>query len=59
MPGGGGARKLLTAKYTLPGTHRVGNTRDLPGGMLAVGIDSHISLKSPPDEILFPKYDFF
>ena len=44
LPGGGGGGTLLTAKYPAPGTHRASNARGLPGGMLAAGIDSHISL---------------
>ena len=39
-----GVGTLLTTKCPAPGTHRVSNTRTLPGeGMLAVGIDSHIT----------------
>ena len=38
-PGG----TLLTFKCPAPGTHCETNARGLPGGMLAVGIDSHIS----------------
>ena len=37
------AGTLLTVKCPAPGTHRETNARGLPGGMLAVGIDSHIS----------------
>ena len=32
----------LTVKCPGPGTHRETNAQGLPGGMLAVGIDSHI-----------------
>ena len=39
MPGGA----LLTVKCPPPGTHRETNARGLPGGMLAIGIDSHIN----------------
>ena len=39
-----GAGALLTVKCPAPGTHRETNARGLPGGgMLAVGIDSHIN----------------
>ena len=34
-----------------PGTHREANARGLPGGMLAVEIDSHISLSIQFNEI--------
>ena len=34
-----GAGTLLTTKCPAPGTHRVSNARDFPGGMLAAGID--------------------
>ena len=37
-----GAGTVLTVKCPSPGTHRETNARGLPGGMLAVGIDSHI-----------------
>ena len=40
-----GAGTLLTVKCPSPGTHRETNARGLPGGgMLAVGIDSHITI---------------
>ena len=39
------AGTLLTVKCSAPGTHRETNARGLPGeGMLAVGIDLHISV---------------
>ena len=34
---------LLTTKCPAPGTHRVSNTRGLPGGVPAAGIDAHMS----------------
>ena len=44
MPGGAGT--LLTVKCPAPGSHRETTARGLPGGggMLAVGIDSHITI---------------
>ena len=39
-PGG----TLLTVIGPAPGTHCETNARGLPGGMLAIGIDSHINL---------------
>ena len=41
-----GAGALLTVKWPVPGTHRETNAPSLPGGggMLAAGIDSHITL---------------
>ena len=39
-----GAGTLSAVKYTAPGTDRETNSRGLPGGMLAVGIDSHITI---------------
>ena len=37
-----GAGTLLTVKCPVPGTHRETNARGLPGGIVAVGIHSHI-----------------
>ena len=39
-----GAETLLTVKFPAPGTHRETNARGLPGGVLAVGIDTHITM---------------
>ena len=41
---GRGAGTLLTIKCPAPGTHREKMPGVCPGGMLAVGIDSHIKL---------------
>ena len=40
MPGG----DTTNCQIPVPGTHRASNARGLPGGMLAAGMDSHMTV---------------
>ena len=54
---------LITVNYlcAAPGTHRETNAQGLPGGMLAVKIDSHISFvyRYEMNNFFLKKYNMF